>query len=56
MKVGDRVIDTSVLKVQNATGTIKKITKEFVVVIWDNTNGEWHYTPKQSEQMEVLDE
>jgi len=56
MKVGDRVFDTSVLKMQNATGTIKKITKEFVVVIWDNANGEWPYTHEQSEQLEVLGE
>ena len=35
---------------------VSAITKGVVVVIWDNTNGEWHYTPAQSEQLEVLDE
>ena len=56
MKIGDRVLMERVLKVQNATGTIKKITKEYVVVTWDNINGEWHYTHDQSKELEVLDE
>ena len=56
MRVGDRVFDTRVLKMQNATGTIKEITKEFVVVTWDNANGECSYTHEQSEQLEVLNE
>ena len=56
MKVGDRVLKDRVLKTQNATGTIKKITKEYVVVTWDNINGEWHYTEEQAKNLEVINE
>tara|TARA_R100000664_G_C2733153_1_gene123267 strand:+ start:802 stop:978 length:177 start_codon:yes stop_codon:yes gene_type:complete len=56
MKVGDRVSKERVLKTQNATGTIKKITKEYVVVIWDNINGEWHYTEQQASNLEAINE
>tara|TARA_R110000824_G_scaffold87707_3_gene216110 strand:+ start:485 stop:661 length:177 start_codon:yes stop_codon:yes gene_type:complete len=56
LKVGDRVLKDRVLKTQNATGTIKKITKEYVVVTWDNINGEWHYTEEQAKNLEVINE
>jgi len=56
MKVGDRVLTDRVLKIQHATGTIKKITKEYVVVTWDNINGEWHYTEEQAKNLEVINE
>jgi len=29
-------------------GTVIKQTRDgYVVVIWENINGEWHYTPEQ---------
>lgn len=38
-------------------GTIIKITKDkYVVVNWDNINGDWHWTPEQSKKMEVINE
>ena len=56
MKPGDRVLKDRVLKVENATGTIEKITKEYVIVIWDNINGHWHYTKEQAKSLEVASE
>ena len=56
MKQGDRVTKDKVVKVNNPTGTIEKITKDYVVVKWDNINGHWHYTHLQAEQLEVINE
>ena len=44
MKVGDKVTKDLVMRVENPKGTIVNITKEYVVVKWDNINGQWHYT------------
>ena len=42
-------------KYDEAIGTIKQIRKDgYVVVIWDNINGEWHYTSEQAKRLEVL--
>ena len=56
MKVGDRVLNKRVLYIENAHGTIDKITREYVVVIWDNINGDWHYTKEQAKSLELIDE
>lgn len=49
MKVGDRVFRDSVLHEKNVEGTIHKITTKYTIVIWDNINGEWHYTHDQAQ-------
>lgn len=54
MNVGDRVKKDLVLKVENATGTIEKINKDYVVVVWDNINGHWHYTHEQAKALELI--
>ena len=57
MKVGDRIKMSPMWKHATATGTIKKITKdEYIVVKWDNINGEWYFTKEQISAAEVLDE
>ena len=56
MKQGDRVTKDKVVKVNNPPGIIEKITKDYVVVKWDNINGHWHYTHLQAEQLEVINE
>lgn len=56
MKVGDRVTRESVLKTINPVGTVIKITHEYIIVKWDNINGEWHYTHKQAKNLERLNE
>lgn len=56
MKVGDRVTMSPMWKHDSATGSIIKITKDYVVVSWDNINGEWHYTHKQSVKLEATNE
>tara|TARA_B100000214_G_scaffold373119_1_gene352763 strand:+ start:125 stop:301 length:177 start_codon:yes stop_codon:yes gene_type:complete len=55
MKAGDRVQMSPMWKHRVATGSILKITKEYIVVKWDGVNGEWHYTKDQSERLEVID-
>ena len=42
MKVGDRVTREAVLRTENPIGTIIKITLDYVIVRWDNINGDWH--------------
>ena len=56
MKVGDRVTMSPMWKHDSATGSIIKITKDYVVVSWDNINGEWHYTDEQSVKLEATNE
>ena len=57
MKVGDRVKKSPMWKYPEATGTIKQIKPDgYVVVIWDNINGEWHYTSEQAIELEVISE
>ena len=57
MKVGDRVRMTPMWKYDEAIGTIKQIKRDgYVVVKWDNINGEWHWTPEQAKKLEVLHE
>ena len=57
MKVNDRVRMAPMWKYDEAVGTIKQIKKDgYVVVVWDNINGEWHYTAEQAMRLETLDE
>jgi len=56
VKVGDKVTKDLVMRVENPKGTIVNITKEYVVVKWDNINGQWHYTFPQAEKLEVINE
>ena len=57
MNVGDRVKMSPMWKYESATGKIKKITKDgYVVVVWDNINGEWWWTEDQAKNLEVIDE
>ena len=56
MKVGDRVTREAVLRTENPVGTIIKITVDYVVVKWDNINGDWHYTHEQSKKLELVNE
>ena len=56
MKLGDRVRKSPMWKYSEALGKIIKITKAYVVVSWDNINGEWHYTIEQSKELEIIDE
>ena len=55
MKPGDRVTRQKVLKYENPTGKIKKINKEYVVVLWDDIPGEWHYTHDQSKNLTIIE-
>ena len=42
-------------KYDEATGTIKQIKSDgYIVVIWDNINGEWHYTSEQAKRLKPL--
>ena len=57
MKVGDRVIMAPMWKYELAKGTIKQIKKDgYVVVVWDEINGEWHWTPEQAKKLEVIND
>lgn len=57
MKVGDRVKMAPMWKYDVAYGVIKQIKKDgYVVVRWDDINGDWHYTAEQAQQLEVIDE
>ena len=57
MKVGDRVRMAPMWKYAEAFGVVKKINNDgYVVVRWDNINGDWHYTPEQIKKLEVINE
>ncbi len=53
IKKGDRVEMSPMWKYNNAVGTVIKITKDYVVVQWDEVNGDWHYTYEQSKKIKV---
>ena len=54
MKIDDRVKMSPMWKYDQATGKITKITKDYIVVKWDNIPGEWHYTEEQSKKLKVI--
>jgi len=56
VQVGDRVMKSKVLTSTPAVGTVEKITKEYVVVVWDEVNGHWHYTHKQAKKLEIIND
>ena len=43
-------------KYGETVGTVIKETRDgyVVVVVWENVNGEWHYTPEQFERFEKI--
>ena len=55
MKEGNRVKMSPMWKYDEAIGTIKQIRRDgYVVVSWDDINGEWHYTAEQAKRLEIL--
>lgn len=56
MKVGDRVKMSPMWKHAEATGEIIKITKDYIVVSWDDINGDWHYTEEQAAKLDIINE
>tara|TARA_E500000331_G_scaffold242925_1_gene233343 strand:- start:1265 stop:1435 length:171 start_codon:yes stop_codon:yes gene_type:complete len=55
MEAGNRVKMSPMWKLASACGTIKQVRKDgYIVVIWDDVNGEWHYTKEQSKKLEVI--
>ena len=54
-KEGDLVTKSNVWKYDSAVGVIDKITKDYVVVKWDNIPGYWHYTEEQAKGLELRD-
>ena len=53
-KMGDRVTKDKVLRTDNPVGIVEKVSKEYVVVKWDNIPGHWHYTPEQAKALEMI--
>jgi len=40
-----------------AFGVVSKITRDdYVVIIWEGVNGEWHYTREQCDKIEIVNE
>ena len=57
MDVNDRVKMTPMWKYDEAIGVIKQVRRDgYVVVIWDDINGEWHYTTDQAKKLVVINE
>ena len=56
MKINDQVTKDKVMKVENPIGIVEKVTKDYVVVKWENINGHWHYTHEQAKKLSVLNE
>ena len=57
MNVGDRVIMKPMWKYAEAIGTVLQVRKDgYVVVKWDDINGQWHYTKEQAKKLEIVNE
>lgn len=55
MKAGDRVRMAPMWKYDEAFGVIKQVRRDgYIVVEWDNINGEWHWTADQAKKLEVI--
>ena len=57
MEKGDRVRMAPMWKYEEAVGTILQVRKDgYIVVRWDNINGDWHYTEEQAKRLELVNE
>ena len=56
LQVGDRVQKSPMWKYESASGTVTKITKDYVVIRWDGVNGDWHYTEEQAHKISLISE
>jgi len=54
VKVGDKVRMEPMWKYESAVGEIEKITESYIIVKWVDIPGQWHYTIKQAEKLEVI--
>lgn len=55
MKKGDRVKMAPMWRYKEAIGSIQQVRKDgYVIVKWDNINGQWHYTKDQSKKLEII--
>ncbi len=53
-KIGDRVKMSPMWKYASAVGDVIKITGTYVIVRWDEVNGDWHYTHGQAQKLESI--
>ena len=57
MKKGDRVRKSPMWKYEQALGVVEKLTADgYVVVVWDDIKGHWHYTAEQAKTIEVIND
>jgi hypothetical protein len=56
MNVDDRVTRDSVLRVKKPVGSVIKITNDYIIVKWDNINGQWHYTHEQAKKLQPIED
>ena len=57
MEKGDRVRMAPMWKYEEAFGIILQVRKDgYIVVRWDNINGDWHYTEEQAKKLELVNE
>ena len=54
MKVGDRVKMPSGWREEPAKGTVDKVSPEYIIIKWDDSNAAWHYNKKESEKIEII--
>lgn len=57
MNTNDRVKMSPMWKYDEAVGVILQVRKDgYIVVKWDEINGDWHYTPDQAKKLVVINE
>ena len=56
MNVDDRVTRDSVLRVKKPVGSVIRITNDYIIVKWDNINGQWHYTHEQAKKLQPIED
>jgi hypothetical protein len=51
---GMRVYASPMWKHDEAYGFVKKITSDgYFIIVWDNINGDWYFTPDQVKDFKV---
>ena len=55
LKPGDRVFREPMWKHDRAEGAVLKISGDgYVIIKWDNINGDWYYTEEQAKTIKVI--
>lgn len=54
MKAGDRVRMPAEWREDPATGTIQRVTPDYVIVRWDDSEAAWYYPKEKAQKIDII--